>query len=332
MTRTAARWIAGVAALAILLAYPWLFGIYFTNSFVTFGIFALYSVSFNLLLGFTGLLSFGHAMFFGMGGYGTALALTHIKGLPLLPALALGVAAAVALALLLAPIMVRVGGTAFSMLHLAFGQLMYVLALKLRAITGGEDGIGGFPIPPFSVPGLLTVDMKVPANFYYFAVVVLGLSVFSLWFVTRTPFGCVIVGVRDNPNRVAYLGFRVPHTKAVVYLLSAGFAGVAGSVWALFQNLISADGALHILTSFTPVLMTMIGGVGSFFGPILGAAIFGVIGELTSRYTERVELVVGAILILVIMYAPLGVTGMLQAARARARARLAARGAAAPAR
>lgn len=332
MMRPAMRWIAGGVALAILLAYPRLFGIYFTNAFVTFGIFAVFATSFNLLLGFTGLLSFGHAMFFGMGGYGTALGLTHVKGLPLLPALALGVVAALALALLLAPLMVRIGGTAFSMLHLAFGQLLYVLALKLRGITGGEDGIGGFPIPPFSIPGLLTVDMKAPANFYYFAVAVLGLTTFILWFVTRTPFGCLIVGVRDNPNRVAYLGFRVPHTKAVVYLLSAGSAGVAGSVYAMFQNLVSADGALHVFTSFAPVEMTMIGGVGSFFGPILGSAIFGVISELTSRYTERVELVVGAILILVIMYAPLGVIGMLHAARARVRARWALRGAAEPAR
>ena len=326
MTSTARRWIGGSVALAALLAYPYLFGIYFTNVFVTFGIFALYAVSFNLLLGFTGLLSFGHAMFFGAGGYGTALALTHFKSLPLLPALAIGVAAAVALATLLAPLMVRVSGTAFSMLHLAFAQLMYVLALKLRAITGGEDGIGGFPVPPFRIPGLVSINMKDPSSFYYFAAAVLGLSVFVLWFVTKTPFGSVMVGVRDNPKRVAYLGFRVPHTKAVVYLLSAGFAGVAGSVYALFQNLISAD-ALHVANSFTPVTMTMIGGIGSFFGPILGAAIFGVISELTSRYTERVDLVVGLILILVIMYAPLGFMGFVDAMRVRARARFAPRGA-----
>jgi branched-chain amino acid transport system permease protein len=331
MTPTAPRWIGGSLALAGLLAYPYLFGIYFTNVFVTFGIFALYAVSFNLLLGFTGLLSFGHAMFFGAGGYGTALALTHIKGLPLFPALVSGVAAAVGLALLLAPLMVRVSGTAFSMLHLAFAQLMYVLALKLRGITGGEDGIGGFPIPPFRIPGLVSIDMKNPSSFYYFAAAVLGLSVFVLWFITKTPFGSVIVGVRDNPKRVAYLGFRVPNIKAVVYLLSAGFAGVAGSLFALFQNLISAD-ALHVSNSFVPVSTTMIGGIGSFFGPILGAAIFGVISELTSRYTERVDLVVGLILILVIMYAPLGFMGFVDAARARARPRAAPPSATEPAR
>src|SRR6266542_6843117 len=113
MTAQALRRILLGVALVVLLAYPKLFGVYFTNVFVTFAVFALYAVSFNLLLGFTGLLSFGHAMFFGAGGYGTALALTHMKGLPLFPALVIGVAAAVALAALLAPLMVRVSGTAF---------------------------------------------------------------------------------------------------------------------------------------------------------------------------------------------------------------------------
>ena len=135
-------------------------------------------------------------------------------------------AAALGLALILCPLMVRLSGTAFSMLHLAFGQLVYVLALKLRGVTGGEDGVGGFPIPPFSIPGILSIEMKDPSKFYYFAVIVLGASMFVLWFVTKTPFGSVMVGVRDNPNRVAYLGYRVPQTKAVVYLLSGGFAEV----------------------------------------------------------------------------------------------------------
>jgi branched-chain amino acid transport system permease protein len=326
MTSPNLRRILCGALLVVLLFYPALFGVYFTNVFVTFAIFALYAVALNLLLGFTGLLSFGHAMFFGAGGYGTALALTHIKGLGLASALLIGVSAAVVLALILCPLMVRVGGTAFSMLHLAFGQLVYVLALKLRGITGGEDGVGGFPIPPLSIPGLGAVAMKDPSKFFYFAVVVLGASVWALWFVTKTPFGSVMVGVRDNPNRVAYLGFRVPQTKALVYLLSGGFAGVAGSVYALFQNLVSADGALHVANSFAPVMMTIIGGVGSFFGPIFGAAIFGLISELTSRYTERVELVVGLILIAVIMYFPSGFMGAVAFAKDTWRSRLASRG------
>ena len=306
------NWIFWIIVLIALAFYPKVFGIYYTNVFMTFAIFALFAVSFNLLLGYTGLLSFGHAMFFGAGGYGTALALEHMENLPLIPAVLIGALAAIALALILCPLMVRVSGTAFAMLHLAFGQLMYVLALKLRGITGGEDGIGGFDIPPLNFFGIVSIDMVDPLNFYYFGVVVLGLSMLFLWFFTKTPFGSIMVGIRDNPNRVDYLGFKVPQSKAVIYIVSGCFAGVAGSIYAMFQNLIAADDAFHVMVSFAPIIITMVGGIGSFFGPIAGSAIFGIIEELTSRYTERVELVMGLILILVIMFAPMGFVGLVK--------------------
>jgi len=306
------QWIFWGVLLLALFLYPKLFGIYYSNVFVTFAIFALFSVTFNVLLGYTGLLSFGHAMFFGTGGYATALLLTHVKGVPLMMAVLVGFLAAALLALLLSLLLVRVSGTAFAMLTLAFGQLMYVLCLKLRGITGGEDGVGGFKVPPFTIPGLFTVNMNDPANFFYFAIAVLGASIWILWFFTKTPFGSIQVGVRDNAMRVDYLGFKVPQTKAVVFFFSGAFAGVAGSVYAMFQNLISADGGFHVLVSFLPVMTTMIGGVGSFFGPIWGAAIFAIISEFTSRYTERVGLVVGLILILVIMFAPMGFVGFVR--------------------
>jgi len=316
MMNKKAQWILWVGLIVILALYPKLFGIYYTNLFVTFAVFAIYSVSFNLLLGYTGLLSFGHAMFFGAGGYGTALALKHIQGLPLLPAVLIGLLSAVVLALILCPFVVRVSGTAFAMLHLAFGQLMHMLAYKLRGITGGEDGIGGFPIPPFSIPGVVSINMRAPENFYYFAIVVLGVSLWIMWFFTKTPFGQIQVGVRDNAKRIDYLGFKVSQTKAVVYVVAGAFAGVAGSIYALFQNLISS-GALDIFTSFAPITMTMVGGIGSFLGPVWGAVIIQIIEELTTRYTEQVELVVGLILILIIMFAPAGLIGLIKSLKQR---------------
>ncbi len=312
MINNTVKMIFGIAGLIVLVFFPKLFGIYYTNVFISFVVMALFATTLNLLLGYTGLLSFGHAMFFGVGGYGTAIALERIEGLPLIPAFLIGILAAVVLAAILCPIMVRVSGTAFAMLHLAFGQLMFVLCLKLRAITGGEDGVGGFDIPPLNIPGIASIDMVDPTNFYYFAMVVLGLSILILWFFTKTPFGTIMVGIRDNASRVDYMGFKVPQSKAVIYIFAGGFAGVAGSIFALFHNLISADGAFHVLISFVPVMMIMVGGIGSFFGPMVGAAIFGILEELTSRYTERVELVMGLILILVIMYAPMGFLGLIK--------------------
>jgi branched-chain amino acid transport system permease protein len=305
------KWVLWGVMLILLIFYPKLVGPYFTNVFIHFAIFALYAVSFNLLLGYTGLFSFGHAMYFGTGGFATALALVHIKGSSLLIALFMGFFASVILALVLCPIVSRVSGTAFAMLHLAFSMLIYTLALKLRKITNGEDGVSGFPIPALNIPGVISFDMKDTTNFYYFAVVVIGISLWLLWFFTKTPFGQLMVSVRDNAKRVAYMGFKVPQTKAVIYAISAGFAGIAGAALALFQDVITPDHALGPGTSFQVILITMVGGMGSFFGPIWGSAIFTLLQEFTSRYIKEVELLMGVILIVVMLYFPKGFAGVL---------------------
>lgn len=307
--KKALKWVLWIALGVVLILIPKFVGIYYTNFFVGFAIMAVFSQALNLELGYTRLLNFGPAMFFGMGGYGAALALQHIPGMPLLGALISGVFLAALLALILCPLIVRVSGVAFAMLHVAFSMLLYMLALKLRAITGGEDGIAGFPTPPFSIPGVISIDMKNPLNFYYFAVVVLGICMWLMWFITKTPFGQVMVGIRDNPKRIDYLGFRVPESKGLVYILGGAFAGAAGAVSALFQNLISVD-SITIVNSFTPILMTMVGGIGTFFGPILGAAFFQVLEEVARHYTDRIEVVMGLMLIIVVLFAPMGFMGL----------------------
>lgn len=311
-------WLIAILVLAFI---PKLFGVYYTNMMVTFAIFSVFALSLNMLLGYTGLLSFGHAMFFGFGGYGTALALKHIAGIGLFGAIGIGLLAAVGLALILCPLVVRVSGTAFAMLHLAFGQLMYILALKLYRVTGGEDGIANFP-----VPGIFTESLKAsPEHFYYMAMVILGLAAWLMWFITKTPFGQIQVGIRDNAKRIDYLGYKVPQSKAVIYTLSAFFAGLAGSIYGLFHNLVSADGSLGILMSFSPIVSVMIGGMGSFFGPILGVAVFQLVDELILRYTESTELVMGIILIAVVMFMPMGFMGLINLLKMKMKARLAAR-------
>jgi len=306
-----------VVGLVILAIYPQVVGIYYTNVFVGFAIFGLYAVTLNLLLGYMGVLSFGHAMFFGVGAYSTALALTHIQGFPLLPALLVGGLAGAMLALILCPLLVRVSGTAFAMLTLAFGQLIFVIALKYREVTGGEDGVGGYPIPSFNIPGVVSIDMTDQINFYYFAVTVIIVCLWLLWFYTKTPFGSLVVGVRDNAMRIDYLGFKLAQTKAVNLIVSGCFAGIAGAIYALFQNLVSTLGVLDIGTSFAPILMAYIGGLGSFFGPIVGSAILHLLEDVTFRITEQIELVNGLVFILVVLFAPMGIVGLLRQAKAK---------------
>jgi len=309
-------WILWIALGLVLIFIPNVMGIYYTNFFIGFAIMAVFAESINIELGYTLLLNFGHAMFFGMGGYGAALALTHVPGMPLLGALGCGVLLAALLAAILCPLIVRVSGVAFAMLHVAFSSLVYMLALKLRDITGGEDGIAGFPLPPLNIPGIASIDMANPVNFYYFAISVLGISLWIMWYITKTPFGQVMVGIRDNPKRIAYLGFKVPASKALVYIIFGAFAGVAGAVFALFQNLISVD-AIGVLNSFLPVLMSFVGGIGTFIGPIIGAAFFQIIEELARHYTDKVDLVVGLMLVITILFAPMGMVGYFRIARAK---------------
>jgi branched-chain amino acid transport system permease protein len=310
-------WILFGIIILLLIGLPRLVSFYYLNLFLAFAIFSLYAVTLNLQLGYMGVLSFGHAMFFGTGAYATALALRHISGFPLLPTILVGGLAAGLLALVLSPLLVRVSGTAFSMLTLAFGQLIFVAALKYRELTGGEDGIGGFPIPPLTIPGLVSFDMADKINFYYFAVAVVVLCLVLLWSYTKTPFGSHILGVRDNALRMDFLGFNLAQTKAINLTVCGVFAGIAGAVHALLMKLVSTVGVLDINTSFKPIMMAYIGGVGSFFGPLIGSGILHILEDVVIRFTERIGLVNGAIFILVVLFAPTGLVGLFNTAKTK---------------
>ena len=297
-------WLA--VALAVLVAIPFVCNTLHTNLMVRLAIEALFAVSLNLLLSFTGLLSFGHALYFGVGAYTAALLLTHLEGLPLLVAVLLSSLAATLVALVLSPLLVRVRATAFTMLTLAFGQLMFVLCSKFREVTGGEDGIMGWTTPPLGLAGLFSLELNRPVNMYFFAVGLACLGILAMWHFTRTPMGSVMISIRDNQKRVDYLGYQVVLTKAVIFCLSGFFAGLAGAVYAVFNNLVSVGGVLHIMVSFQPLMAVLVGGIGTFFGPILGSGLLLLLEEVTQAYPELAMMISGLIFIMVVMFLPGG--------------------------
>jgi branched-chain amino acid transport system permease protein len=303
-------WILWAVLIILVVSLPRLVSFYYLNLFLAFAIFSLYAVTLNLLLGYMGVLSFGHAMFFGTGAYAVALVLRHIEGFPLIPTILVGGLAAGLLALALSPLLVRVTGTAFAMLTMAFSMLIFVAALKYREVTGGEDGIGITSIPPLNIPGIVSIDMTDKINFYYFAVIVVALCLFILWFYTKTPFGSLIVGIRDNALRMDYLGFNLSQTKAINLIVSGTFAGIAGAVHGLLMKLVSTVGVLDVGTSFKPLMMAYIGGIGSFFGPIVGSGILHLLEDTVIKFTDRIGLVNGSIFILVVLFAPQGLIGL----------------------
>lgn len=263
--------------------------------------YALFAVSLNLITGFGGLLSFGHAAYFGVGAYVTALSLLHMEGIGLIPALLIGGVAAAIIGAFFSIFLIRVSGTYYAMLTLAFNQLLFAVALKWRNVTGGDDGLGGFPKPKLEIPLVGSIDMMDTANFYWFTLVVVGVMIFFAWHLMRTPLGVSIVLLRENEERAEFLGHRTSMTRFCLFTLAAFFAGIAGSIFALFQEFVST-GAIDALKSVDAILMMVIGGVGHFFGPMLGALFIVFVGDWLVRITQAWEFFIGVFFIVMVLF------------------------------
>ncbi|MEO8839148.1 MAG: branched-chain amino acid ABC transporter permease, partial [Herbaspirillum sp.] len=234
-------------------------------------VFGLYAVGFNLLYGYTGMLSFGHAAFFGVGGYLTGIAMVHF-GLPWLTAIAVGVIASALVGFLMGLLAIRSRGIYFAMVTLALGQIVYYAFYKAERWTGGENGLRGIVVKPIDFLGL-HLDFLNPTTKYY---IILVFVMLALWFVSRvlnSPFGGVIEAIRENEKRTAACGFDVARTKLLVFILSAMICGLAGSLRALHLSIVPID-SLHYILSGQAVMMSLLGGMGTFFGPFVGAAAF----------------------------------------------------------
>jgi branched-chain amino acid transport system permease protein len=267
--------------------------------------FSLYAVSFNVLLGYGGMLSFGHAAFFGVGGYAAAV-LFKKAGLPpslafaLLPLVAMGAAAASAL--IIGFFSVRRSGIYFAMLTFAFQMLLYTIALKATALTGGDDGMTGL-----KPPGVLAQ----PLAYYYFALVLVSVALYVLFRLVSSPFGYTLRALRSNARRVQYIGVNVRAHQLATFVITGAFAGLAGAVFALSSGNVF-PGWLNWTASATPVVMAVLGGVHTFLGPALGAAVYVVLEVLISGRTEYWPLAMGVIILALVLLMPAGLTGLIR--------------------
>jgi branched-chain amino acid transport system permease protein len=292
-----------LAAAAALLALP--FGLSDFWVFISIEVlaFALYAVSFNLLLGYGGMLSFGQAAFLGVGGY-TAGLLVKQSGLPpVLAAVCLPFAAMFAsgiAALVIGFFSVRRAGIYFAMLTFAFQMLLYTIALKATPLTGGDDGLTG--IKP---PGVLAQ----PRAYYYFALALTIASLYVLHRIVSSPFGYTLRALRANALRVQYLGIDVRAHRLAAFVVSGAFAGLAGAIFALSNGNVF-PGWLDWTASATPIVMAVLGGTASFLGPVLGAAVYVVLEVLISGRTEYWPLVMGIIIVILVLLMPRGITGL----------------------
>lgn len=297
--------VALAVLLVLLAALPWIapyFYIFIATEILILGLFA---ASFNLIFGYTGMLSFGHAAFFGIGAYATALLLQGMQW-PLLACLLVAVAAGAALALVIGFFSVRLNEVYFSMLTLAFGMMVFAVVHQWRSVTNGSDGIAGFSVTSFGLG--LDLTLGNPSVYYHVVLSLVVLATALLYLICRSSFGLILRAIRQNPERVAFCGLNVRSYRLAAFTLAGAFAGLAGGLMAPFLRIASPE-LVHWSMSAEPVLMSILGGTGYFLGPFFGAGMFVLLETWITSMTQAWMLVLGIILALMVMFFRRGLLG-----------------------
>ncbi|HEU5322595.1 MAG TPA: branched-chain amino acid ABC transporter permease [Methylomirabilota bacterium] len=297
------------AALVVVLVLPAFAGRFQQYLALNVLLLALFALSFNLLFGTTGLLSFGHAAFYAAGAYVTGLVLRSGTA-SLLPAVLAGAVAAALLAAAIGVFCVRHTHVYFSMLTLAFGMMVYALVWKWTDVTGGDDGLIGIPRGPLAIGGVRVADLTPLPSYFRFAGVLVVLATYALYRVSASPFGLVLRGIRENGVRVEFAGVPVRRYVLLAFVLAGLFAGLAGALVAPLEQTV-APASAHWTKSAEPVMATLIGGPLAFAGPIVGAAVYVGLKELIVRYTTYWLLVFGAGLLAIVLTFRGGLLGAL---------------------
>jgi branched-chain amino acid transport system permease protein len=301
------RWVLPTVLFALLVVYPFVAPPYLLSLLTEILIYGIFAMSLDLILGYTGLVSFGHAAFFGVGAYAAGIAAVRLSphmGLTLPLAL---VAAALA-ALVIGYLSIRAAGIYFLMLTLAFAQVLYAVAFKWTPVTGGSNGLSGIPRPALGlIPG--GNELAEPARFYLFTFVVFLLVYYGLRRVVGSPFGHVLVGIRENEARMSAIGYDVARFKLAAFVLAGVLAGLAGALNS-YLNVFVSPSQLNWTMSGQVMVMVIIGGVGTLVGPVLGAGLVLLLQNLVSSQTDRWPMIMGAVFIIFVLVAPFGMVGL----------------------
>jgi len=303
--RTGWQMIAALAFLVVLLVTPPFLSSFMLSLMTQAVIYSILAMSLDIILGYIGLASMGHAAYLGLGAYSVGI-LTTRHGASFWTTLVVGILVAAAVAAIFGLVALRATGVYFIMITLALGMVVWGLAHRWVSMTSGDNGISGVPRPrglPWSL------DASIP--FYYFAFGGFLLAFWVLWRLVRSPFGQTLVGIRESESRMRTLGYHVWLHKYIGFVIAGAVGGFAGVLWAYYNGFVSpAD--LELATSVEVLLMVALGGRGTLLGPALGAAIIVLLKNLVSVYTQRWLLILGAVYIGTIVYAPEGILGAVQ--------------------
>jgi branched-chain amino acid transport system permease protein len=306
-----AKWkaLAGLIALSALAVLPFYlqerysqYEVYLATKIV---VWVLFAMSFNLVLGYGGMMSFGHAAFFGAAAYTCALLMVKAKW-PSIPAYLIAPFVAALIGLIVGYFSVRITGAFyFATLTLSFSMLLYILVFKWRSFTFGDDGIQGIPVPE------LISTQESYINCYFFAIVVTLVCLYILWRIVNSPFGLILRTLREDPDRAAFIGVNVNRYRLVAFVISAFFSGIAGVLYMSLEASLAPD-ILFWSSSGEVILMGLVGGMHVFLGPAVGATIMVLLNSLLTSYTQHWGMFLGITLILIVLFFPEGVLGVLR--------------------
>jgi len=293
-------WWLGLIFIGALIL-PLVVGEFWVHIAVEILILGLFAVSFNMIFGYMGQLSFGHAAYYGVGAYATGMLMVKAS-VPLPICLVGSMIAAGICALIFGYFCVRLTGIYFAILTLAFGQLMYYIIFQWYSFTGGDDGLQGIAPP----------DLLFGATaYYYFTLCIVAAALIAMWYISRSPFGYTMRAIRENADRTRFIGINVRKYMLINFVVAAMFAGLAGGLLGPFNRSIAPD-LCNWHQSGVPVFMTVIGGPLGFFGPMLGSVIYTFLMAFVTGFTEYWPLVIGLVIIFVVLFMPGGVLGLAE--------------------
>lgn len=303
---------ANVVVWLLLLAMPyWLPAV---GGYIELGsravVLGLAAMSLNFLLGYTGVLSFGHAAYFGLGAYGTAMTIKYLY--PSTPvAILVGIVVGTVAAALIGPLIIRLRGVYFAMVTIAFGQVFFFIAFRWNSVTGGDDGLTGWTRQPLHL-GFATINIQNnPSAYYYLVLVLFTVAVGVMAWLLRSPFGRTLIAIRENERRARFLGIPVDQHIWMSWVVSCCFVSLAGALYALLNNFVDPR-ALYWTQSGDFVIMAVLGGMRSFWGPLIGAAIYVVLQDYLSSQTENWMSFIGLFFVLIVLFFPRGVLGFIR--------------------
>jgi len=300
-----------VPAALLLIAAPFVIDPFQTLTLMYGLIAAIGALGFNLLLGYTGLLSFGHSAFFGAGAYTVAFLVKYLKIASMELFLAGSVLVSALISVLFGYVCVRYTRIFFGILTLALSQVLWSLAFKFFWVTGGSDGLR---VPTPTLLGAAPTDDKMEFlahKYYYYVLAVFAICVFLMWVIVHSPFGKALQAIRDNETRAEFIGIRIRRYRLIAFVISGIFTGVAGALWAPLNGLASPDVVVWTFSGEI-VFMTVLGGFRTFIGPIIGAIAFTYLKTYAVGFTVYWQLLLGAVLVVLVLVLPTGIMGAVE--------------------